>query len=115
VSAPKPVSVEGFPGMPASAAWKPKVRMVEDIEELGFYPELHALGHRKPFCKVEVIREKIGTAQGIATEVSELATLRTVAPGALSCARINGRHKGVRIEPLDGAWLCYARDGMMRI
>jgi hypothetical protein len=75
--------------------------MVEDIEELGFYPELHTLGHRKPFREIEIIPEKIGAAQGIAAKVSELAMLRVVATGALPRTRINRRCKGVRIEPLD--------------
>ena len=44
---------------------------------------------RKPFREIEVIPEEIGTAQGIATEVSELAILRVVATGALPCTWIN--------------------------
>ena len=63
--------------------------MVEDIEELGFYPELHSLAHRKPFREIEVTPEEIGTAQGIAPEVSELTMLWVVAAKALPCARIN--------------------------
>ena len=89
--------------------------MVEDIEELGLYPELHTLRYRKPFREVEIIPEEIGTAQSIATEVSELAMLWVVAAGALPCTRINGRYKGVRIQPLDRARLRYARNGMVLI
>jgi hypothetical protein len=63
--------------------------MVENIEELGFYSELHTLGHRKPLREIEVIPEEIGTAEGIPTEVSELAILRAVATGALPCTWIN--------------------------
>ena len=37
------------------------------------------LGQRKPFREIEVTPEEIGTAQGIAAEVSELAILRAVA------------------------------------
>src|ERR1017187_3374725 len=86
--------------------------MVENIEELGFYPELDTLGQRKPFRKIEITPEEIGTTQSIATEVSKLAMLRIVATRALSCTRIDGRHKCVRIEPLDGARLRDASDGM---
>ena len=89
--------------------------MVEDVEELGFYPELHTLGYRKPFRKIEVIPKEIGTAQGITAEVSELAILRDVAAIALSCTRINRRYKSVRIEPLNRARLRHARDGVVRI
>ena len=89
--------------------------MVEDIEELRFYPQFHTLGHRKPFREVEVIPEEIGAAQGIAAEVSELTMLRVVAAGALPCTRINSRHKGVRIQPLDRARLRYALNGMVLI
>ena len=89
--------------------------MVEDIEELGLYSELHPLGHRKPFREIEVIPEEVGTAEGIPTEVPELAVLRVVAARALPCARINSRYKGVRIEPLDRARLRYAYDRMTRI
>lgn len=96
-------------------AGKPKIRMVEDIEELGLHSELHTLGHRKPFREVDVIPEEIGTAQGIAAEVSELAMLWVVAARALSCTRINSRYKGVRIQPLDRARLRYTRDGMVLI
>ena len=89
--------------------------MVEDIEELGLYSELHTLGHRKPFREIEIIPEEIGTAQGIAAEASELAMLRVVAAGALPCTWINGRYKGVRIQPLDRARLRHTRDGMVCI
>ena len=54
--------------------------MVEDIEELAFKPQLHMLGQGKPFCQVEVTPEEIGTAQGIAAEVSELAVLSGLSP-----------------------------------
>ena len=89
--------------------------MVEDIEELAFYPELHMLGHRKPFCEIEVIPDEIRPAQRIAAEVSELAMLRVVAAEALSGTGINGRDEGIRIEPLDRAGLSYARDWMMSV
>ena len=74
--------------------------MVEDIEKLTLKPQLHMLGQGKPFCQVEVTPQEIGTAQGIAAEVSELAVLRAVAAIALPCTRIDRRNKCVRIEPL---------------
>jgi hypothetical protein len=67
--------------------------MVEDIEELTLKPQLHMLGQGKPFCQVEVAPEEIGTAQGIAAEVSELAILRAVAAIALPCTRIDRRYE----------------------
>ncbi len=70
-------------------AWKPKIWMVKDIEESGFHLELRPLGHGKPFREIEVIPEEVGTAQGIPTEVSELAILWVVATGALPCTWIN--------------------------
>ena len=69
--------------MPASTMLgKPEIRMVEDIEELRVDSQLHALGHRKPFREIEVTPDEIGTAQGVAAEISELAILRVVATGA---------------------------------
>src|SRR5580698_5059288 len=89
--------------------------MVEHIEELSFYPELHTLAHRKPFREIEVIPDKIGAAKSVAAEVSELAMLWLVATCAPSSARINRGNKRGRIEPLEGARLCYTSDGMMLI
>src|ERR1022692_1911344 len=89
--------------------------MVEYIEELGLYSELHPLAHRKPFREIEVIPDKIGAAEGVTAEVSELAMLWVVATGALPGTRINGGNKGSRIEPLERARLRYTSDGMMLI
>ena len=89
--------------------------MVEHIEELGFYSELHSLAHRKPFREIEVIPDKIGAAEGVASEVSELAMLWVVAIDALASTRINGGNKRGRIEPLESARLRYTSDGMMLI
>src|ERR1700722_246065 len=89
--------------------------MVEYIEELGVYSELHSLAHRKPFREIEVIPDKIGAAKGVAAEVSELAMLWVVATGALPSTGIDGGNKRGRIEPLEGARLRYTSDGMMLI
>src|SRR5271169_6485644 len=89
--------------------------MVEYIEELGLYSELHSFAHRKPFREIEVIPDKIGATQGVAAEVSKLAMLWVVATGALPSTRINGGNKRGRIEPLEGARLRYTSDGMMLI
>src|ERR1017187_2818635 len=89
--------------------------MVEYIEELGLYSELHPLAHRKRFREIEVIPDEIGATQGVAAEVSELATLWVVATGALPSTRINRGNKRGRIEPLEGARLRYTGDGMMLI
>ena len=96
-------------------AGKPKVWMVEYIEELGFYSKFHSLANRKPFREIEVIPDKIGAAQGVAAEVSELAMLWVVATGALPSAGINGGNKRGRIEPLEGARLGNTSDRMMLI
>jgi hypothetical protein len=49
--------------------------MVEYIEELGLYSDLHSLAHRKPFREIEIIPDKIGATQGVAAEVPKLAML----------------------------------------
>ena len=77
--------------------------MVEDVEELGLYPELHTLGYRKPLRQIEVIPRKIGTTQGVATEVSELTVLWVIATGAPPSARINCGNKRGGIEPVENA------------
>ncbi len=82
-------------------AWQRKIRMIENIKELPLKPQLHALAQGKPLCQVEVAPKKIRTAQSITAEVSELAILRAVAAIALPCTRIDRRHKGVRIKPLN--------------
>src|ERR1035437_10289272 len=89
--------------------------MVEYIEELGLYSELHPLAHRKPFREIEVIPDEIGAAQGVAAEVSKLAMLWVVATDALASTRINSGNKRGRIKPLEGARLRDTRDGMMLI
>jgi hypothetical protein len=58
VSAPKPVCVEGFPGIPASTKLAAQSSGVEDIENLTLKPQLHMLGQGKPFCQVEVAPEE---------------------------------------------------------
>ena len=81
MSAPNPAWVEGCPGMPAcTIARKAEIRMVEDIKELAVKPQLYVFGQGKPFRQVEVAPEKIGTAQGVAAEASELAILRVSPP-----------------------------------
>jgi len=57
-----------------------KIRMVKDIKELAFYPELYMLGHREPFCEIKVIPDKIRPAQRVAAKVSELAMLGSSPP-----------------------------------
>src|SRR5271166_1656497 len=89
--------------------------MVENVEELGLYSELHSLAHGKPFREIEVIPDKIGAAQGIAAEISELAMLWVVVTGALPSTRINGGNERGRIEPLEGARLRHTSDGMVLI
>ena len=116
MSAPNPVCVEGFPGMPASTMLgSPKFGWLKTLKNWASTLSFTCSVNGKPFRKIEITPEEIGTAQGIAAEVSELAILRVVAAGALPRARINGRHKGIRIEPLNRARLRYARNGMMLI
>ncbi len=60
VSAPKPVCVDGLPGMPASTMLgKTEVRMVEDIEELCVEAQLHVFGHREPFRQIKVAPHEV--------------------------------------------------------
>ncbi len=89
--------------------------MVEYIEELDVEPQLHVLGQGKPLREVEVTPRKIGTAQRVTPEVSELAILGAVASKACPSARIDGRDKGIGIEPLNCARLCDARNGIVFI
>src|SRR5579862_2970168 len=89
--------------------------MVEYIEELGLYSELHPLAHRNPFREIEVIPDKIGAAEGVATEVSELAMRWIVPTCALPSTRINSGNKCSRIEPLESTRLCHTSDGMTLI
>src|ERR1022692_1031548 len=72
-------------------AWKPKIRMVEDVKKLTLKAQLYMFGQGKPFGQVEVAPDEIGTTKGITAEVSELAGLSPVAPIALAGARINRR------------------------
>lgn len=93
--------------------------MVEDIEKLTLEAQLQMLGQGKPFGQVEVAPEKIGTAQRVATEVSELTGLSVVLVTprgiALPRARINGRDESIRIQPLQRSCLSDTRYGMMLI
>ena len=66
-----------------------EIRMVEDIEELPVDAKLHALRQLKPLCQIEVAPSEVGTAEGVAAEIAELAVLRVVAAGAGACARID--------------------------
>ena len=116
MSAPKPVCVDGFPGIPASTMLgRPKVRVIEDIEELRLQPELHVLGQREPFGQIEITPDKIGTAQRVAAEVSELAVLRAVSAVARAGARVDGGDKRIGIEPLNRAGLRHAGNGMVLV
>src|ERR1035438_445874 len=87
--------------------------MVEDVEELGIESQLHSLGQRKPFGDVKIAPEKVGAAQCIATEVSELAVLRRVATVASSGSRVNRGDERIGIEPLNRAGLSNARNVAM--
>ena len=116
VSAPNPVCVEGFPGIPASVMLgSPKFGWLNTLKNWASTLSFTRSRHRKPFREIEVIPDEIGAAQGVAAEVSELAMLWVVATDALASARINGRNKRGRIEPLEGARLRYTGDGMMLI
>jgi hypothetical protein len=108
VSAPNPSLRRGLSrNAGLHHAGQAEIRMVEDIKKLTLKTQLHMLAQGKPLCQVEIAPEKIRTAQGIASEVSELAILRTVAaiagsgghgfrlPVDFNClrARIDGRTK----------------------
>jgi len=93
-------------------ARKREIRMVEYIEKLSVESQLHALGHGKPLREVEVAPEELRTAQSVATQIPKLAGLWAISPIAGSCghdppvgelllARVDGRDKGIWIEPLN--------------
>ena len=55
---------------------KPEVRVIEHVEELPVDAQLHALIQGEPLGEVEIAPGEIGTAQGVAAQISELAVLR---------------------------------------
>jgi len=57
----------------------------------------------------------MGTAQSVAAEVSELTIPQAFAAIAIARARVNGGHKGVRIEPLNCARLRHTGNRMVVI
>src|ERR1039457_1317587 len=84
--------------------------MIEDVEELTVDAQLDMFCQLEPLGQIQVTPEEIGTAQCVPSEIAELAILRTVATVAGAGARIDGRNKRVRVEPLDGSRLSHARD-----
>src|SRR5271170_261579 len=96
-------------------AGKTEVRMVEDIEELRIQTHLHVFSHREPFRQIKVVPHEAGTPQGVATEIPELAILRTVAAVASSGTRIDCGGKRIGVEPLDRTGLRNARKCMMLV
>ena len=103
--------------MPASTMLgSPKFGWLKTLKNWASTLQLHPLSHRKPLGEIEVIPEEIGTAQGIAAEVSELAMLRVVA--AISTARCSGSTADTKASGLSH-WIvpgCVTPGiGMMRI
>src|SRR5208337_2045336 len=96
-------------------AGKTEVRMVEDIEELCIETHLHVFTHREPFRQIKIVPHEARTPQGIATEIPELAILRTVAAVASSGTRIDCGDKRIGVEPLDRTGLRNARKCMMLV
>src|SRR5208282_2597477 len=96
-------------------AGKTEVRMVEDIEELCIQTHLHVFTHREPFRQIKIVPHEARTPQGIATEIPELAILRTVAAVASSGTRIDCGGKRIGVEPLDRTGLRNARKCMMLV
>ena len=87
---PKTHLCRGFPrNARVQVARKTKIRVVEHIEELAFYPELQALAQSEPFGEVEITPEKIRSAKRIPARSSELAILLTVPAVAGSGAWID--------------------------
>src|SRR5580700_8073113 len=74
--------------------------MIEYIEELRIESQFYSLGHWKPLRKIKIAPEELRTTQRIAAEVSKLAIVGGVASVAAACARIDGRDKCIRVEPL---------------
>ena len=116
VSAPKPVCVPGSPGIPArTMLGRAKFGMVEDVEELPFQAQLNVLTEWNRLGKIKVTPKELRAAQRVAAQSSELAIRGTVAARAGARAGVDGRNKGVRIEPLEGAGLRHPRDGFLFI
>jgi len=90
-----------------------KVRVVEDVEELAFEAQLQVLADREIFCDVKVAPGEVGAAEGVASEVSELAGLRVVSASALASGGVDGGDKCVGIEPLESAGLRDSGDGVV--
>src|ERR1700752_1650864 len=65
-------------------------------------------GQRKQLRNVEVTPEKVGTAQSVTAQISELTVLRAVAAVTRSRAGIDCRDESVRIEPLNRTRLGHA-------
>src|SRR5260370_743316 len=79
--------------------------MVENIEKLTVDAELHSLMQSKPLRQIQIVPVEIGTAQGVAAQIAELAVFRAVAAGAGARARIHRRNKRIGVEPLNGSRL----------
>ena len=84
--------------------------MIEDIEELTVDAQLYLFGELECFGQIQVAPEKIGAAQCVPAQVAELAVPCAVAARAGPGARIDGRNKRVRVQPLDGSRLGHARN-----
>src|SRR5208282_2657255 len=88
-------------------------RMVEDVEKLAVQAQLDVLSERKEFGEVEVAPNKLRTSQRVASQIPELAILRTVPAQARARAGVNGGDKGVGIQPLHRARLGHAGNRVM--
>src|SRR5437879_238353 len=84
--------------------------MIEQIEKLSIDAKPGSFAKREPLCQIHVAPREIRTAKGIAPEISKLTVLRSVSAVAGSRARIDGRDKCVRIQPLNRARLGDARN-----
>ena len=116
VSAPKPVCVERFPGIPAiTIRGQAEVRMVEDVEELRIDAQLHVLAHLEPLRQIQIAPDEVRPSESVAPKIAELAGLRAIASGAGARARIDRGYEGVRIQPLNRSSLRHSGNGTVRV
>src|SRR5580658_10514542 len=87
---------------------KSEVRVVEDVEEPTINAQLHTFRQLKPLGQIQVTPDEVGTTQCVPPEIAELAIGWAITACTCAGARIDGRNKRVRVEPLDGSRLSHA-------
>ena len=116
VKAPKPVCVEGLPGIPAiTFDGRLKFGWLNRLKNWPSMRSFRRSFRREPLGDVQVAPNEIGTPQGIASQISKLTVLRRVAAHAGACARIDAGNESIRIQPLNRAGLRDARNRIVLV